>query len=82
MPPPKEPRPNPVKMLSETAVHAATSAFKHRAPQRANTMSGAVVTTSPQPASSTAVTPVPSVDENGGKQHLILRFVCDLKLQG
>lgn len=65
MPPPKEPRPNPVKMLSETAVHAATSAFKHRAPQRANTMSGAVVTTSPQPASSTAVTPVPSVDENG-----------------
>ncbi|KAI6138028.1 hypothetical protein BKA82DRAFT_4022046, partial [Pisolithus tinctorius] len=31
-PPPKD-RPNPVKMLSETAVNVATSAFKHRSPQ-------------------------------------------------
>jgi len=52
-PPPKDPRPHPVKALSETAIHAATTAFRSRhPPQRANTM-GPVVTTS------TAVTPAP-----------------------
>ena len=44
VPPPKDPRPNPVKMLSDTAVNVAAAAFKHRAPQRANTMAGALVT--------------------------------------
>lgn len=45
VPPPKDPRPNPVKALSETAIHAATSAFKSRhPPQRSNTMGAAVMT--------------------------------------
>ncbi|KAH7882720.1 hypothetical protein F5I97DRAFT_309324 [Phlebopus sp. FC_14] len=71
-PPPKEPRPNPVKVFSETAVNAATSAFKHRAPpQRANTMNAAVMTSSsplpplppapPTTPDNTAVTTVSNV---------------------
>ncbi|KIM59547.1 hypothetical protein SCLCIDRAFT_994817 [Scleroderma citrinum Foug A] len=46
VPPPKDPRPSAVKMLSDTAVNAATAAFKHRAPQRANTMAGGLMTAS------------------------------------
>ncbi|KAH0834155.1 hypothetical protein J3R83DRAFT_11460 [Lanmaoa asiatica] len=45
IPPPKDPRPNPVKAFSETAIHAATSAFKSRhPPQRSNTVGPAVTT--------------------------------------
>ncbi|KAF8127630.1 hypothetical protein EV363DRAFT_465457 [Boletus edulis] len=44
-PPPKDTRPNPVKVLSETAIHAATSAFRSRhPPQRSNTVGPAVTT--------------------------------------
>ncbi|KAG9310884.1 hypothetical protein JVU11DRAFT_8740 [Chiua virens] len=53
--PHKETRPNPVKALSETAIHAATSAFKARhPPQRANTM-GAAITSSSSSSTSMAV---------------------------
>ncbi|KAI6041751.1 hypothetical protein EDC04DRAFT_2601527 [Pisolithus marmoratus] len=55
-PPPKD-RPNPVKMLSDTAVQVATSAFKHRSPQRANTIGAAV---------STAATALPMVPTTPG----------------
>ena len=47
VPPPKDHhhRPNPVKTLSETALHVASSAFRSRhPPQRANTMGPAVTT--------------------------------------
>ncbi|KAI6118447.1 hypothetical protein F5141DRAFT_619852 [Pisolithus sp. B1] len=59
-PPPKD-RPNPVKMLSETAVHVATSAFKHRSPHRANTV-GAAITTAPASSSP----PVPMITTTPG----------------
>ena len=57
VPPPKEPRPNAVKMLSDTAVNAATAAFKHRAPKRANTMAGELVTTAAGAPAARAVAP-------------------------
>ncbi|KIJ64314.1 hypothetical protein HYDPIDRAFT_112300 [Hydnomerulius pinastri MD-312] len=58
-PPPKESRPNPVKMLSETAVLAATSAFKSRhPPQRANTMDPAVMA---RTVSSAPLPPLPQL---------------------
>ena len=56
VPPPKDPRPSAVKMLSDTAVNAATAAFKHRAPQRANTMAGGLMT-----AASVGVSAAPAV---------------------
>ncbi|KAF8837887.1 hypothetical protein BDN67DRAFT_908453 [Paxillus ammoniavirescens] len=59
LPPPKESRPNPVKMFSESAIIAATSAFKSRhSPQRSNTVGPAVTTTSAF-ASAPIVTPLP-----------------------
>ncbi|KAF9231511.1 hypothetical protein BU15DRAFT_82301 [Melanogaster broomeanus] len=56
--PPKEPRPNPVKMLSDTAITAA-AAFKsrHHPPHRANTMGAAITTMST--ASSAPLPPLP-----------------------
>ncbi|KAL4078034.1 hypothetical protein J3A83DRAFT_1712396 [Scleroderma citrinum] len=63
LPPPKDPRPNPVKMLSDTAVNAATAAFRHRAPQRSNTMAGTLVTAS---AGATAHPPAHAVPPAAG----------------
>ncbi|KIJ13719.1 hypothetical protein PAXINDRAFT_170239 [Paxillus involutus ATCC 200175] len=59
LPPPKESRPNPVKMFSDSAIIAATSAFKSRhSPQRSNTVGPAVTTTSAF-ASALSVAPLP-----------------------
>lgn len=64
IPPPKDPRPSPVKSLSETAIHAATSAFKSRQPpQRSSTM-GPAVTTS-MAVTSAPLPPLPVATQPG-----------------
>ncbi|KAH7907653.1 hypothetical protein BJ138DRAFT_458623 [Hygrophoropsis aurantiaca] len=51
---PKKPRPNPVKMLSDTAIAAAVAATKHRSPSRSNSTSS-VLSNVPAPTPTTTV---------------------------
>lgn len=79
-PPPKD-RPNPVKMLSETAVNVATSAFKHRSPQRANTTGPAVATapsSSSPPLPMIATTPGAIVPGNNGETNNAVTTVSNV----
>ena len=68
-PPPKDPRPNAVRVLSETAIHAATSAFKSRhPPQRSNTVGPAVTSmavSAPLPPLPIATHPHATPDNQG-----------------
>lgn len=85
IPPPKDsnPRPNPVKALSETAIHAATSAFKARhPPQRSNTMGAAVTTMAVASAPIQPLPPLPVATQPAqGTSHvgfpLSFQYVAD-----